>query len=186
MHVDASDRILSFQEKPANPPGMPGNPDVSLASMGIYVFDTRYLFDRLREDAADPHSSHDFGKDLIPRLVTGAKAVAHPFERSCVRSTAESAPYWRDAGTLDSYFAANIDLTDIVPDLDLFDRDWPIWTYGEMTAPAKFVHDEDGRRGQAISSVIAGVHRRAGPFLRRRRVRGDLAGGRYRQFGTFA
>jgi glucose-1-phosphate adenylyltransferase len=167
MHVGASDRIISFLEKPADPPPMPGRPDMSLASMGIYVFDTRYLFDRLREDAADPTSSHDFGKDLIPRLVSGARAVAHPFERSCVRSTAESSPYWRDVGTLDSYFAANIDLTDIVPDLDLFDRDWPIWTYGEMTAPAKFVHDEDGRRGAAISSVIAGGTIISGATLRR-------------------
>lgn len=167
MHVDATDRILSFQEKPANPPAMPGHPELALASMGIYVFDTRYLFDRLREDAADPTSSHDFGKDLIPRLVKSAKAVAHPFERSCVRSTAEANPYWRDVGTLDSYFAANIDLTDIVPDLDLFDRDWPIWTYGEMTAPAKFVHDEDGRRGVAISSVIAGGSIISGATLRR-------------------
>jgi glucose-1-phosphate adenylyltransferase len=167
MHVDASDRILSFLEKPADPPPMPGRPDMALASMGIYVFDTRYLFDRLREDAADSTSSHDFGKDLIPRLVAGAKAVAHPFERSCVRSSAEAPPYWRDVGTLDSYFSANIDLTDIVPDLDLFDRDWPIWTYGEMTAPAKFVHDEDGRRGAAYSSVIAGGSIISGATLRR-------------------
>ena len=167
MHVDVSDRILSFLEKPADPPAMPGHPDRSLASMGIYVFDTRFLFERLKEDAADPNSGHDFGKDLIPRLVAGGNAVAHPFERSCVRSTAESAPYWRDVGTLDSYFAANIDLTDIVPDLDLFDRDWPIWTYGEMTAPAKFVHDEDGRRGMAISSVIAGGSIVSGAALRR-------------------
>jgi glucose-1-phosphate adenylyltransferase len=167
MHVDASDRILAFQEKPANPPAMPGHPDLALASMGIYVFNTRYLFDRLREDAADPTSSHDFGKDVIPRLVANAKAVAHPFERSCVRSSAESRSYWRDVGTLDSYFAANIDLTDIVPDLDLFDRDWPIWTYGEMTAPAKFVHDVDGRRGAAISSVIAGGSIISGATLRR-------------------
>ena len=167
MHVDESDRILSFLEKPADPPGMPGNPDISLASMGIYVFDTRYLFDRLREDAANSNSGHDFGHDLIPKLVGEAKAVAHPFERSCVRSNAEASPYWRDVGTLDSYFAANIDLTDIVPDLDLFDRDWPIWTYGEMTAPAKFVHDLDGRRGAAISSVIAGGSIVSGATLRR-------------------
>jgi glucose-1-phosphate adenylyltransferase len=167
MHVDAFDRILSFQEKPTDPPAMPGRPDMSLASMGIYVFDARYLYDRLKEDAADSRSSHDFGKDLIPSLVANAKAVAHPFERSCVRSNAESRSYWRDVGTLDSYFAANIDLTDIVPDLDLFDRDWPIWTYGEMTAPAKFVHDEDGRRGAAISSVIAGGSIVSGATLRR-------------------
>ena len=167
MHVDATDRILAFQEKPADPPAMPGRPDMALASMGIYVFNTRYLFERLIEDAADPNSGHDFGRDIIPRLVVNAKAVAHPFERSCVRSTAEAPPYWRDAGTLDAYFAANIDLTDIVPDLDLFDRDWPIWTYGEMTAPAKFVHDEDGRRGAAYSSVIAGGSIISGATLRR-------------------
>ena len=167
MHVDASDRILAFQEKPADPPAMPGRPDMALASMGIYVFDTRYLFDLLREDAADATSGHDFGRDIIPRLVTNATAVAHPFERSCVRSSAEATPYWRDVGTLDSYFSANIDLTDIVPDLDLFDRDWPIWTYGEMTAPAKFVHDEDGRRGAAFSSVIAGGSIISGATLRR-------------------
>jgi glucose-1-phosphate adenylyltransferase len=157
MHVDATDRILAFQEKPADPPPMPGRPDMSLASMGIYVFNTRYLFEQLREDAADPNSSHDFGKDIIPRLVESAKAVAHPFERSCVRSTAEAPPYWRDVGTLDSYFSANIDLTDVVPDLDLFDRDWP----------AKFVHDEDGRRGAAYSSVIAGGSIISGATLRR-------------------
>jgi glucose-1-phosphate adenylyltransferase len=167
MHVDSTDRILAFQEKPADPPGMPGRPDIALASMGIYVFTTRYLFDRLREDAADTASCHDFGNDLIPRLVTGAKAIAHPFQRSCVRSGAETEAYWRDVGTLDAYFAANIDLTDIVPDLDLFDREWPIWTYGEMTAPAKFVHDEDGRRGAAISSVIAGGSIVSGATLRR-------------------
>ena len=167
MDVDATDRILSFQEKPADPPAMPGKPDVSLASMGIYVFETKFLFGLLKEDAADPHSTHDFGKDIIPRLVAGGKAVAHPFERSYVRSTAKAQPYWRDVGTLDSYFAANIDLTDVVPDLDLFDRDWPIWTYGEMTAPAKFVHDVDSRRGSAFSTVIAGGSIVSGATLRR-------------------
>ena len=167
MDVDATDRILSFQEKPVDPPAMPGKPDVSLASMGIYVFETKRLFALLREDAADPLSRHDFGADIIPRLVAQGKAVAHPFERSFVRSSEESRPYWRDVGTLDSYFAANIDLTDIVPDLDLFDRDWPIWTYGEMTAPAKFVHDVEGRRGAAISSVIAGGSIVSGATLRR-------------------
>jgi glucose-1-phosphate adenylyltransferase len=167
MHVDATDRILAFQEKPADPPAMPGNPDMSLASMGIYVFDTRFLFEQLRRDAADPDSSHDFGKDVIPYLVRNGKAVAHPFARSCVRSSAESAPYWRDVGTLDAYYAANIDLTDVVPDLDLYDQDWPIWTYGEMTPPAKFVHDEDGRRGFAISSLVAGGCIVSGATLRK-------------------
>ncbi len=167
MHVDASDRILDFLEKPADPPPMPGRPDTSLASMGIYVFETRYLIERLREDAADPGSNHDFGKDIIPRLVKHGKAVAHPFERSCVRSSAEALPYWRDVGTLDSYFAANIDLTDVVPHLDLFDKEWPLWTYAEMTAPAKFVHDEESRRGCAIASVLAGGTIISGARLRR-------------------
>src|SRR5579872_6077366 len=156
IHIDEKNRILSFLEKPADPPAMPGKPDVALASMGIYVFETNFLFDVLRADAADANSSHDFGKDIVPSLVKGGKAVAHHFAGSCVRSTAEAQPYWRDVGTVDAYFAANIDLTDVVPDLDLYDRDWPIWTYAEMTAPAKFVHDEDGRRGAAISSLIAG------------------------------
>jgi len=167
MHVDAEDRILAFQEKPADPPPMPNKPEMALASMGIYVFETKFLFETLREDAADLNSSHDFGKDIIPRLVTTAKAVAHSFERSCVRTTPEAPPYWRDVGTLDSYFAANIDLTDVVPDLDLFDRNWPLWTYGEMTAPAKFVHDVDGRRGAAYSTMIAGGTIISGSEIRR-------------------
>ncbi len=167
MHIDAADRIIDFIEKPKDPPAMPGKPENSLASMGIYVFETRRLFELLREDAADPESSHDFGKDIIPRLVKGGKAVAHHFSRSCVRSTSEGASYWRDVGTVDAYFSANIDLTDIVPDLDLYDRDWPIWTFSEMTAPAKFVHDEDGRRGQAISSLVSGGCIVSGASLRR-------------------
>ena len=101
-------------------------------------------------------SEHDFGKDLIPWIVRNGKAVAHRFERSCVRSASERCPYWRDVGTVDAYWEANIDLTDIVPPLDLYDRDWPIWTYAEITPPAKFVHDVDGRRGEAISSLVSG------------------------------
>jgi glucose-1-phosphate adenylyltransferase len=167
MHVDATDRILSFQEKPADPAPMPGNPELSLASMGIYVFETAFLFEQLRRDAADPTSNHDFGQNIIPYLVQHGKAVAHPFDRSCVRSRAEAQPYWRDVGTLDAYYDANIDLTDVVPDLDIYDQDWPIWTYGEMTAPAKFVHDEDGRRGNAISSLVSGGCIVSGANLRR-------------------
>ena len=167
MHIDATDRILAFLEKPKDPPPMPGRPEHALASMGIYVFETRFLYDVLREDAADPNSSHDFGKDIIPKLVKGGKAVAHHFERSCVRSTAEAASYWRDVGTVDAYFSANIDLTDVVPDLDLYDKDWPIWTFAEMTAPAKFVHDLDGRRGMAISSLVSGGCIVSGASLRR-------------------
>ncbi|MGK7863319.1 glucose-1-phosphate adenylyltransferase [Falsiroseomonas sp. E2-1-a4] len=156
MHVDTNANIVAFLEKPKDPPGIPGREDLALASMGIYVFETKFLFDQLRRDAADPHSQRDFGHDIIPYLVKHGKAVAHRFERSCVRSSQEAAPYWRDAGTIDAYWEANIDLTDVVPGLDLFDRDWPIWTYAEVVPPAKFVHDVDGRRGEAISSLVSG------------------------------
>ncbi|MGI4731653.1 MAG: glucose-1-phosphate adenylyltransferase [Janthinobacterium lividum] len=156
MATDESGRIIAFVEKPADPPPMPGNPDVSLASMGIYVFKTRLLIDELRRDAADPGSSRDFGHDIIPHLVANGKAVAHRFSASCVRSDGESAAYWRDVGTVDAYWAANIDLTDIVPQLDLYEHNWPLWTYSEITPPAKFVHDEDGRRGSAVSSLVSG------------------------------
>jgi glucose-1-phosphate adenylyltransferase len=167
MQINDKDRILSFLEKPANPPGMPGKPDRALVSMGIYVFDREFLFDQLRHDSTDPKSSHDFGKDIIPRLVREAKAVAHQFARSCVRSSMETMPYWRDVGTIDTYYSANIDLTDTVPELDLFDRDWPIWTYAQATAPAKFVHDEPGRRGMAVSSLVSGGCIISGASLRR-------------------
>ena len=156
MGIDGNNRIVSFLEKPKDPPTMPGKPDRCLASMGIYVFETKFLFDQLRHDAADPESSHDFGKDFIPYIVKHGKAVAHHFSSSCVRSTKEVAAYWRDVGTVDAYWAANIDLTEIVPELDIYDRDWPIWTYAELTAPAKFVHDIDGRRGLAVSSLVSG------------------------------
>jgi len=167
MHVDAHDTVKSFIEKPADPPGMPDRPDMALASMGIYVFTTRYLFELLERDAADDLSSHDFGKDLIPWVVKHGKAVAHRFSRSCVRSSQESESYWRDVGTVDAYWEANIDLCDIVPALDLYDQEWPIWTYSELTAPAKFVHDEDGRRGSAISSLVSGGCIVSGTSLRR-------------------
>jgi glucose-1-phosphate adenylyltransferase len=156
MHVDAEDVIIDFIEKPADPPGIPGNEEFALASMGIYVFHTKFLMDLLRRDAADPNSSRDFGKDLIPYIVKHGKAVAHRFAESCVRAETETHAYWRDVGTVDAYWQANIDLTDIVPELDLYDGNWPIWTYSEITPPAKFVHDEDGRRGAAVSSLISG------------------------------
>ena len=156
MHVDATDRIVDFVEKPANPPEMPDRPGFSLASMGIYVFRREFLHEQLRRDAADTASSRDFGRDLIPYLVRHGKAVAHRFDQSCVRSRAESESYWRDVGTLDAYFEANIDLTDVVPELDVYDREWPIWTYAKISPPAKFVHDVDGRRGMGISSLVSG------------------------------
>ncbi len=156
MHVDEHDTIKSFIEKPADPPGIPDKPDFALASMGIYVFSTGYLFELLKRDAADPKSDHDFGKDLIPSVVKHGKAVAHRFSSSCVRSAHEAEAYWRDVGTVDAYWEANIDLTAITPALDIYDTEWPIWTYSELVAPAKFVHDEDGRRGHAISSLVSG------------------------------
>jgi glucose-1-phosphate adenylyltransferase len=167
MHVDSDDRIVTFLEKPKDPPAMPDNPDMALASMGIYVFTTKFLFDLLRADAADPGSSHDFGKDLIPAIVKNGKAVAHRFTKSCVRSNNETEAYWRDVGTVDAYWEANIDLTEIIPALDLYDREWPIWTYAELTAPAKFVHDLDGRRGFAVSSLVSGGCIVSGASLRR-------------------
>ncbi len=155
MAVDTADTITAFVEKPANPPGIPGNEGMALASMGIYVFDTKFLFDILTKDAADTNSSHDFGNDIIPDVVKNGKAVAHRFTSSCIRAAEEIEEYWRDVGTLDAYFDANLDLTDVVPKLDMYDRDWPIWTDQIIAAPAKFVHDQDGRRGMAISSLIS-------------------------------
>ena len=152
MHVDDKDVIIDFIEKPADPPGIPGNEDMALA----YVFHTKFLIDLLRRDAADPNSSRDFGKDLIPYIVKNGKAVAHRFTQSCVRADTEEQAYWRDVGTVDAYWQANIDLTDVVPELDLYDGNWPIWTYAEINPPAKFVHDIDGRRGSAVSSLISG------------------------------
>lgn len=156
MHVDAKDRIIDFLEKPVDPPGMPDKPDQALASMGIYVFSTTFLFEQLRRDADEPDSSHDFGKDIIPYLVKHGKAMAHRFARSCVGVSAQGEAYWRDVGTVDAYWEANVDLTDFEPALDLYDQNWPIWTFAEITPPAKFVHDEDGRRGMATSSLVSG------------------------------
>ncbi len=156
MAVDENQRIIDFVEKPAEPPTVPGDPTKSLASMGIYVFDTAYLIERLEEDAADPNSSHDFGKDIIPSIVKNGKAVAHKFNDSSVSTAPGAEPYWRDVGTIDAFWRANIDLTDFNPELDLYDRSWPIWTYSEITPPAKFIHDEDDRRGSATSSMVSG------------------------------
>ena len=156
MKVDTEDRILEFVEKPKDPPAMPGHPDMALASMGIYVFETQYLLKLFDEVRGDPDYGHDFGGDLIPRIVKEGKAIAHPFSRSCIRSSMEEKAYWRDVGTIDAFWQANIDLTDFQPELDLYDQSWPIWTYSELTPPAKFIHNEDGRRGHAISSIVSG------------------------------
>jgi glucose-1-phosphate adenylyltransferase len=156
MHVDKDMRITSFLEKPKDPPTIPGDPANSLASMGIYIFDWKFLRDLLIRDMADDNSQHDFGMDLIPAIVKNGKAMAHKFSDSCVKSGLETEPYWRDVGTIDAFWQANIDLTDFVPKLDLYDNAWPIWTYAEIVPPAKFIHDEDGRRGSAVSSLVSG------------------------------
>ena len=156
MAVDKTMRITSFLEKPKDPPAIPGDPRHALASMGIYVFNWDFLRALLIRDMEDDNSSHDFGNDIIPNIVRNGKAVAHRFADSCVRSGLEEEPYWRDVGTIDAFWQANIDLTDFVPKLDLYDNSWPIWTYAEIVPPAKFIHDEDGRRGSAVSSLVSG------------------------------
>lgn len=156
MDCDETGRITSFLEKPKNPPGTPEDPKVSLASMGIYVFSWPFLRELLIRDSFDPNSSHDFGTDIIPDIVKNGKAVAHRFDESCVRHTPDAPAYWRDVGTLDAFWRSNVDLTDFTPDLDLWDKQWPIWTYAETTPPAKFIHDEKDRRGSAVSSMVAG------------------------------
>ena len=156
MHIDDEQNIIDFVEKPADPPPMPGDPEQSLASMGIYVFEANYLYDLLRRDAFDPNSSHDFGGDLIPYIVKNGKAVAHKFSDSCVRMGPEQAAYWRDVGTIDAFWRANIDLTDFQPELDLYDHSWPVWSHAQITPPAKFIHDEADRRGMATSSLVSG------------------------------
>ena len=156
MAIDENDRITSFLEKPKDPPGTPDDPNVTLASMGIYVFNWDFLRDLLIRDAEDPNSGRDFGGDLIPDIVKNGKAMAHRFTESCVRSSPDATSYWRDVGTVDAYWKANIDLTDFSPELDLWDNTWPIWTYSESVPPAKFIHDEDDRRGSAISSMVSG------------------------------
>ncbi len=156
MKIDADWRVCDFEEKPARPSPMSGHPDRALASMGIYVFDETFLYEQLIRDAEDRASSHDFGKDIIPRLIrSGLPVHAHSFRDSCVNMS-KGIPYWRDVGTLDAYWEANLDLTHVVPDLNLYDHDWPIWTHQEQLPPAKFVFDNDGRRGMAIDSLVSG------------------------------
>lgn len=159
MAVGENGVITDFVEKPADPPPMPGNPEYSLCSMGIYIFNAKYLYSELRRDIADPTSSHDFGKDIIPQAVKNRVAVAHSFGRSCVHAPDEAPGkehYWRDVGTVDAYWEANIDLTATDPALNLYDRTWPVWTYQAQLPPAKFVHNQMDRRGIAIESTVAG------------------------------
>jgi len=152
LAVDESNRVLSFLEKPRDPPPMPGRPDVALASMGIYVFNPRLLERLLRADAEDPASAHDFGKNIIPEAIDKLRVFAYPFED--VRTKAQA--YWRDVGTVDAYYEANLELVTVSPELNIYDEQWPIWTYQEQLPPAKFVFDDPDRRGAAIDSMVSG------------------------------
>ena len=155
MATDADDRIVAFDEKPAHPRALADAPDYALASMGIYVFNAAFLCEQLARDAADPGSSHDFGKDLIPYLVEHRHRIfAHRFADSCVNMVGDR-PYWRDVGTVDAFWAANIDLTQVVPELNLYDDQWPILSQQPQLPPAKFVFDDDARRGMAVDSLVS-------------------------------
>lgn len=152
MDIDSDNRIVRFTEKPKNPEPMVGKPDKALASMGIYVFSTKVLFSELLKDQKNPDSEHDFGKNIIPSMIQTHRVCAFPFRDPI--SGGEG--YWRDVGTVDALWEANLELTSVTPELDLYDAEWPIWTHQEQVAPAKFVFDDDGRRGHAVDSLIAG------------------------------
>ena len=167
MAVDESMKIVDFLEKPPAPPSIPGKPDRALASMGIYAFSADFLYSELQRDHEDPKSSHDFGKDVIPNLVSRGLAAAHRFEDSCVKTTPDAEAYWRDVGTIDAYWAANLDLVRPTPSLDIYDPNWPIWTYQQQLPPAKFVFDDPDRRGVAVDSMVSGGCIISGAQLRR-------------------
>ncbi|WP_455818356.1 glucose-1-phosphate adenylyltransferase [Pseudomonas cerasi] len=156
MKVDDDNRVVEFLEKPENPPSMPGDSSRALASMGIYVFDAEYLFGLLEVDQALPESSHDFGKDLLPKIVASGEALAHSFSLSCVQHDETAEPYWRDVGTLEAYWKANLDLASVMPELDMYDSTWPIRTHMEPLPPAKFVQDRSGSHGMTMNSLVSG------------------------------
>jgi glucose-1-phosphate adenylyltransferase len=166
MGVDERDRVVEFVEKPQNPPAIPGHPDRALASMGIYIFNARFLFEQLQRDALTKDSSRDFGKDIIPYIVPRYRVFAHRFADSCVGMT-DDIPYWRDVGTIDAYWEANMEMTKVTPELNLYDKDWPIWTYQEQLPPAKFVFDDADRRGSAVDSLVSGGCIVSGASVRR-------------------
>ena len=166
MSVDDDNRIVDFAEKPAQPQAMSGNPGKALASMGVYVFNASFLIEQLLRDADDPKSSHDFGKDVIPHCVRRYRSFAQNFSESCVSEPGKPA-YWRDVGTLDAYWAANMDLIQVTPDLNLYSDNWPIWTWQPQTPPAKFVFDDDTRRGHAVDSMVSGGSIVSGATVRR-------------------
>ena len=152
MDVDIDRRVKAFVEKPKNPPLMPGRTDTALASMGIYIFNADFLWEKLLEDAENNNSTHDFGKDIIPQVINDHIVNAYPFLD--LQSGEQS--YWRDVGTIDAYWAANMELIGVNPDLNLYDTTWPIWTYQAQTPPAKFVFDDESRRGLAVDSMVSG------------------------------
>ena len=166
IEVDADFRVQRFLEKPAHPESMPGREGWVLANMGVYIFNAPFLFEQVTRDADDRHSSHDFGKDLIPYVVPRYRVLAQRFAESCVGAPSEE-PYWRDVGTLDAFWEANMELTKISPELNLYDAEWPIWTYQEQLPPAKFVFDEENRRGFAVDSMVSGGCIVSGATLRR-------------------
>lgn len=152
MSVDDEGRIVRFAEKPEHPEPIPGKPDMALASMGIYVFNTPFLFEQLIKDADLPGSTHDFGRDIIPSVIERYRVIAYPFRD--VQGGARA--YWRDVGTVDAFWQANLELIGVTPELNLYDKDWPIWTYQEQLPPAKFVFDDPERRGLAVDSMVSG------------------------------
>jgi glucose-1-phosphate adenylyltransferase len=173
IHVDEDMRVVEFVEKPPQPPHIPGHPDKALASMGIYVFNARFLFEQLVRDADDPDSSHDFGKDIIPHVIDRFRVYAQGFGDSCVNMVA-GVPYWRDVGTVDAYWEANLELTKVVPDLNMYDEEWPIWTHQEQLPPAKFVFDDEERRGMAVDSLVSGGCIISGAVVRRSLLFSDV------------
>ena len=156
MAVSDDNKVVEFLEKPADPPHMPGDKNQALASMGIYAFNADYLYELLEEDLKNPNSNHDFGKDILPQIVATGEALAHSFSISCVQSDETSLPYWRDVGTLEAYWKANLDLASVKPELDMYDREWPIRTYMEPLPPAKFVQDRSGSHGMTMNSLVSG------------------------------
>lgn len=155
VSVDELDKVVKFTEKPANPQPMPDNPAQAFASMGIYIFNAKFLYEQLILDAGDADSSHDFGADIIPRIIHKNHVQAHRFTDSCINAKSNNY-YWRDVGTIDAYWEANMELTKVIPELNLYDREWPIWTYQEQLPPAKFVFNDDGRTGSATDSLVSG------------------------------
>jgi glucose-1-phosphate adenylyltransferase len=174
MAIDGDWRIVGFAEKPAAPQPIPGRAGVALANMGVYVFNAEFLYEQLVRDADNPRSSHDFGKDVIPYIVPRYRVCAHRFADSCVGIEPDGTPYWRDVGTVDAYWEANMELAKVVPDLNLYDHAWPIWTYQEQLPPAKFVFEDGDRRGMAVDSIVSGGCIISGATVRRSALFSDV------------